>query len=467
MLQSVEAAKRVYISFTASQRWLVQLLSVIVAVFTLSSAGVSAQVNPSSPLMTNLAGVAYFSSEQPFLNIFKVAGQYNTVGTGLQQGWLTQNNTAWDTNEENYIQLDANGWPTAVTGPSGAKFNTLGVLLNRTNSPFYPGGQYIVLYDGVGSLSYGFDASLVSSSPGRDVINVTPSANGIWLQITATDPAHTGNYVRNIRVVQAAYESALTSGQIFHPNFLARVAPFRGFRFMDWMNTNNSTQSVWANRPKQTDAFWANSGVPAEVMVNLLNTTGRDGWFNMPHLATNDYVTQFATLVHSTLNSQSKVYVEFSNEVWNFSFQQASWAMNQGMAMWPNNPTNQWYAGYNYYGMRFAQVCNIWKSVWGADAGRVVCVLATKAASISPSGPLPAPGTQDNSGGVGYQNLNCPLAISALGKRCYQFADAVAIAPYFGYDVPQSWTAQSDGGLTSLFTEISQGGLVPGAIRAA
>ena len=34
-------------------------------------------------------------------------------------------------------------------------------------------------------------------------------------------------------------------------------------------------------------------------MVALCNKINADGWFNMPTLATDDYVTQFATLVHS------------------------------------------------------------------------------------------------------------------------------------------------------------------------
>src|SRR5262249_2109979 len=58
------------------------------------------------------------------------------------------------------------------------------------------------------------------------------------------------------------------------------------------------------------------------------------------------------------------------------------------------------------------------------------------------------------------QSLKCPLW---SGAPCSAHnVNAIAIAPYFGYDVPNTWTTQSDGGLTSLFTEMMQGGLSPG-----
>ena len=74
----------------------------------------------------------------------------------------------------------------------------------------YRAGRYVVLYEGQGTLEYGFDAKLVSSSPGRDVFQVaSPSEDGIEFRITATDPNHNGNYIHNIRVVKAEEEGLL------------------------------------------------------------------------------------------------------------------------------------------------------------------------------------------------------------------------------------------------------------------
>ena len=132
----------------------------------------------------NLADVSYYASEQPFINSFATSEQVDYAfgcHLGYQRG--------------KYLNLDANGWPitlNSVNEPTTQQFNSLGVLfllgMPNTANGIYPAGQYIVLYDGQGTLSYGFDAALVRRSPGRDVINVTPSNKGIDLRIVATDP---------------------------------------------------------------------------------------------------------------------------------------------------------------------------------------------------------------------------------------------------------------------------------------
>ena len=213
-------------------------LACVLSAAGLGVAGGATSQNYQSSLGINVAGVSYYSSEMPFINIFVTAGQ-----------WVTHSNSAWDTGEEQYLNLDANGWPktlTTINEPGAQKFTSIGVVLNRFNATpngYYPGGQYVVLYDGQGTLSYGFDAQLVSHAPGRDVIRVAPSAAGIEVTITATDPGHTGDYIRNIRVLQATYEKAFAAGATFNPAFLNLIEKFRVLRFMDWFHTNGSTLS--------------------------------------------------------------------------------------------------------------------------------------------------------------------------------------------------------------------------------
>jgi hypothetical protein len=178
-------------------------------------------------------------------------------------------------------------------------------------------------------------------------------------------------------------------------------------------------------------------------MIALANQLDADPWFNMPHMATNDYITQFATLAHQQLASSRKVYVEYSNETWNYMFGQTRWVQSQGLAIWPS-ARSPFEANRSHYGMRVAEMCNSWKTAWGPDANRVVCVMASQAATTY----------------TATQSLACPLW---SGAPCSKYGiNAIAIAPYFGYNVPDSWTTQSDGGLTSLFTEMMQGGLATG-----
>src|SRR6202453_4375746 len=414
----------------------IELISVGLLILPLlNGARAATAFNARSAMGINLAAVNYFANEQPFINAFLESQQ-----------WITHSNAAWDTDEEQYISLDANGWPITLTGvnePSPQKFNSLGVIFlqNMPSTPngVYPGGQYVVLYDGQGILTYGFDATLVSRSPGRDVINVVPSNNGIDLRIVATDPNHTGNYLRNIRFVTATNEAAAKAGQLFNPAFLKLIQNFRALRFMDWFQTNGSTLSSWSDRPIPTYAFFGTpKGVPLEIALQLANAVSADAWMNAAVMADDNYITQMATLVHNQLGKNQKIYVELSNEVWNSSFSQYSYAVSRGHALWPAQPSGD--GGFEYirewFGMRTAQMCDIWKSVWGSDP-RLVCVLGAQAArSFSATEALKCP----------YWTRGAPCSGHAI--------NAVAIAPYMGDALPSAWTSQADGGLTNLFQSL-------------
>jgi hypothetical protein len=413
--------------------WLVTI-ALVSSLFGIAQAGTSQ--NTKSPLGINVQGVSYYASEQPFINIFQTGS-----------AWLTHSNVTWDTGEEKYINVDANGWPitlTSINEPQAQQFNSVGILLLRnlpsTANGFYPAGQYVVLYDGQGTITYGLDANLVSKTAGRDVINVaTPSTAGIDLRITVTDPNHSGNYIRNIRLVKAQYEAALNAGQVFNPSFLNLMQNFHTLRFMDWLQTNGNPLSSWANRPVPANAFWDTSnGVPMEIAVQLANAVSADAWLNTPVMADNNYMTQMATLVHAQLGTSQKVYVEFSNEVWNGAFSQYNYATSQGQAAFPAGLGSPFDYNRNWYGMRVAQMCDIWKSAWGNDATRVTCVMAAQAANTY----------------TATESLKCPFW--SAGAPCSAHGiGAVAIAPYFGGSVPTVWTSQSDGGLNSLFASLT------------
>ncbi len=257
--------------------------------------------NAGSPLGMNLNGVAYYSSEQPFMNVFVTNG-----------GWWTHSGDTWDTHEEQYLQLDANGYPkTLAAAPSDPHrpqlFDSVAVVVDRVPAPFlFPGGRYVVLYDGEGTLTYGIDARLVSSSRGRDVIDVVPTDNdGIYVQISATDPRHNGNYIRNIRVVSEQNLAAFQAGQLFDPTFLQMLARFRVLRFMDWLHTNDSTVSSWSGRPGPGYYSWTN-GVPLEAIVKLANAESVDPWVNVPTMANDDFVQRMAALVHAGLGPDAE-----------------------------------------------------------------------------------------------------------------------------------------------------------------
>ncbi|NJO93213.1 MAG: hypothetical protein HC820_00490 [Hydrococcus sp. RM1_1_31] len=247
-------------------------------------------------LGTNLLGIGYFSTQLPFIDGFKSSSN-----------WVTQTDGVWDTNESNKLDLDANGWIKSLPAPADApQYTFVGTLLYREQGKYlYPGGKYVVLYEGEGNIDYSFDAKkdFANSTSGRDVIDVTPSNAGIYFKITATDPNKNGNYLRDIRVLPLANENNYQQ-RIFNPDFIEKTDNYKTLRFMDWMATNNSPEMAWSDRPTLTDARY--SGVPVETLVELSNRTDADPWFTMPHMATDDYVTKFAQYVKANLETIAK-----------------------------------------------------------------------------------------------------------------------------------------------------------------
>ena len=174
---------------------------------------------------------------------------------------------------------------------------------------------------------------------------------------------------------------------------------------MDWGATNGSPVVEWADRAHVGDVTYATpAGVPIEVMIDLANTLHVDPWFCIPHQASDDYVRQFATLLHARLDPALQPHIEYSNEVWNTGFAQTTWANARSQALGLASPYGQ---PAIFYAMRAVQIFKIMQGVYGADSGRIVRVLAGQAA---------------------WDNF---LTHMLAYKDTAANADVMAIAPYF------------------------------------
>ena len=397
----------------------------------------SCETSNSISVGSNLSSIDYFSSQLPFVNEFKSS-----------QNWLTQTQKKWDTKEEHLLDKDSHGWVKSLPADeTRADYTKVSTLLFRDHGNYLP-GTYFVLYEGEGKIEYKFDAKKneVLSTVGRDVIEVNPSTSGILVSITSTDPHQTGDYIRNIRVVHETYQS-VANREIFNPKFLENIQPFDTLRFMDWMKTNNSEQKNWVDRPKPTDARYSDVGMPVEIMVELANRTDTNPWFTMPHQATDEYVTNFARYVRDHLKPNLKVYVEYSNEAWNWQFQQTKWIDRQAKQEWSDSDLNR----FDWYSRRTTEIVQIWDEVFDRDSERVIGVMASQAANVWIGERI-----------LDYKWSNTSLSHSDTG------IDAIAIAPYFGGYIGnpknenelESWTKELDGGLNKLFQELTEGGLL-------
>lgn len=384
--------------------------------------------------------------------------------------WITSSWTTWDTHETDQLDLDEDGWVRSLPAANDASvtYRHVTTLMFTDMQGQYPAGEYVVLYDGEGQLSYGRDALLIHSQPGRDVLDVTPNS-GILLRVIETNP---DNYLRNIRILMPGISE--NDPSIFHPDFLDSHAIYDTIRFTDWQRINwdldgpidrgqisaenvpatndRATQAIpstdWADRSLPSNAIYTTSrGVPVEVMVDLVNELGSNAWFNMPHIADDTYMTQFAQLVHDQLDHDQTVYVEYSNEIWNYGFAQGTWIEEQAKVDPSIGEGSDFQKRLSWYGKRSGEMCDIWQSVWGVDADRVVCVIGGQAANTW----------------VSQQILDCPLW---EGAPCYDRPNtALAVAPYFGQHIGRPeyqsevrlWLDDADGGLDKLFEELEFG----------
>ncbi len=406
-------------------------------------------------LGTNLTDVNDWSSQVPFVDLFKSSRSWVTqcsyYGDDPDPGCTGQ----WDTGEADLLDLDDQGWVRALPAPADAPTFTRATAY-WAFYPGFPGGRYHVLYDGTGSIEYGLGAGRIDaeSTPGRELIEINHDDNqGMTLIITATDPNGTGDYLRNIRILPEAVVQAMDEGTepaLFNPDFIDRIRPFEVLRFMAWMRTNEISITDWSQRPQVDDARWTTDGVPMEVMLALAAETGADLWLNVPHALDDAGVDAMAAQVLAAVGTRQRVYFELSNEVWNQIMPQRDDALAAARATWPDADTDDFTLLLNWYGKRSAEICDIVKARFGADADRVRCVI----------------GGQSANNWVARQSLDCPLW--AEGPCTDHGIDAVAIAPYFGWYLAASavrdqvigWTDQADGGLDTLFTELEQGGVL-------
>jgi hypothetical protein len=180
---------------------------------------------------------------------------------------------------------------------------------------------------------------------------------------------------------QSGVDFATTTNP-WQPQFLADLAPYHVLRFMDWNQTNMSAnpQANWTTRKQKTQL--QNEPVAFEWQIDLCNRTKKDFWLNVPHESTADYWTKLAQLVHDQLDPSLRVYVEWSNEVWNASFPARAYAAGQAASLGlpGSDPTAAYYV---YVSVRMYEA---FQNVFGAGNPRLVRVLAGQAGWTGPCG---------------------------------------------------------------------------------
>ncbi|GCE29676.1 hypothetical protein KDA_51600 [Dictyobacter alpinus] len=304
--------------------------------------------------------------------------------------------------------VDSNGWPT-----TDFQFYLWQGLSHND-------GTYQVIFHGQADVSVGLGYAAFSNQQYDAGTNTTtvsmvvtdPGSQNFYMYFkntkrTATSATNTG--ITDLKILKPVSEGSSTSydpSVIFTPYVAQAVAPYAYIRFMFGTNWNKSAN--WSDRTTVDyatqhkllpgeNAFEGNQ-MAFEYMVKIANDNNKDLYIVVPDRANNDYITKLAQLllygsdgvnpytstqanpVWAPLKSNLKLYVEYTNEAWNFQFDQAHdlydgpVGYQQEIQNNPNSPLNfdgktdgnlLWHRNY---ANRALNVSKIFRGVFGDDA---------------------------------------------------------------------------------------------------
>jgi hypothetical protein len=268
-------------------------------------------VPPCLNLGINLDGTSYYDRQRIFTNLFTDAGE-----------WITFNASGagpWDSQMRNEMPVDSAGYPLQIPFSSSLGPQKVRGIISANGH--IPPGDYVMLYDGIGTFQLN-GMTLISSVPGRIEFRIQAGYyNNVWFNI---DSSALGNHVRNIRILRPQHEQSYLQNP-FYEVFLDKIQAFSTIRFMDVLATNSAFPHLeWNDRKKKH--FYSQSirfGMSYEYIIEMANTTRKHVWINIPHTASEDYIRKMAKMFRDSLDCNLEIYLEYSNEVWNWMFPQA------------------------------------------------------------------------------------------------------------------------------------------------
>ncbi len=340
----------------------------------------------------NMEGVADWSGGSPFVDVMKVSRHFGSVAS------------PWDET----AKVDANGWPTQDAGVVA-----LTALTDAAGHPLDL-GAYQLTFTGQATVTVGFLPNGVSNQHYDPASNTTSAtitvpANtgaaqaGIFLSFTnsrrlPTDAPGTG--VTNVALIRPRLAPNgqpwwTSPGQTFTTPWLNLLAPFSTLRAMDWAATNGSPVTSWRSRTLSTWSSQAQAtGVDWAYIIQLANQTHKDLWINIPDQASDDYINQMAALFGSSFDPHLHLYLEYSNEVWNYSFAQAGRNQAAAEAEVKANPKSplawqcltdyancRWIWGERRIGTQTAKIYAAFRKAFGAHANNLRPIFATQVGS--------------------------------------------------------------------------------------
>lgn len=264
------------------------------------------------------------------------------------------------------IKTDENSWP----------LEDFGVILFRDPYSIGNVGTYKISFycSGIPDITTNASDGIISNvkrdeATGKVTADLTTETKQDQLFLSFRN---TNGGVRNLKVIRPGY----SENETFTKEFLDHIDRFSMIRTMETVLTNNSEETKWSERQKPTDGAYAEKkrrGVAWEYCIELANTTKADLWINIPHMADKDYIRSLAKLIKNQLKPELNVYVEYSNEVWNWMFTQSHWALETAgkpeyfSKLSYDGQTNPGYLHYRFIGEKIKECSDIFGEVFGKD----------------------------------------------------------------------------------------------------
>lgn len=287
--------------------------------------GISAQTFPTK-IGVGLDGIGGIALELP--NVTLTARNWQSVANA---GLANTDAAGWPTEDFRALFFDHrpfNAWNNAPDDPQR-------YVVDQS-------GAYTLSFTGQANLTSWSDAPILFQNKLYNPVSNTTTVDIVFPPGGGPNAGTLGNYgffminflqtnygngvkgVKDIRLMRPGYLHH--SPQLFRTAYLNAFSPFSNMRFMDFTHTNNSNTDypgvqTWAQR-QQPDASRYTKGAPWELVIALGNYTARDVWINIPVDADSMYIVELAQLMHNTLRPDVNIYLEYSNEVWNGSFDQ-------------------------------------------------------------------------------------------------------------------------------------------------
>jgi hypothetical protein len=254
--------------------------------------------NGKLPMGINLASDVSWSTSKMWINVAKSARDWGYVDKPYQP------------NLE--LKLSPQGYPLADAGLWFEGYE-------------YEPGVWQFSYQGSGEIDFAAGGKLLTVQKGaNDTVTGTfqrankKSPDGllipVHLKLRKIDPNHPPS---NLKIVATGYD--LNSSAVYTQEFLDFIKPFKILRYMDLAQTNNSKIKTWSDRLKPNAP---GRGVAYEDLIELSNITQKEAWLTLPHLADDDYIRQTARLFAQKYDPSLNLYLENSNELWNYQFSQ-------------------------------------------------------------------------------------------------------------------------------------------------